>query len=198
MNFAALFAIQGTPFLFLEPALPTSSCVSSLQGTHSPWTHRALLRSRLERPIFCAMNSHHVPSCTMICVVDVWSCALGVLWQSVGLGPGWFSPAHSRHRISSTRPPCPGRPSHRSTQRQSHHFWHSTYCHTLVVFHGAHQIAVWRFQFACTCLPRSLLLPSKSWVVAVERDSLPLLSSVCNLIDCINLHGLVLDWRDCT
>ena len=43
------------------------------------------------------------------------------------------------------------------------------------------KIAVLRFQLAWTCLPRSLLLPSKSWVVAVERDSLPLLSSVCNL-----------------
>ena len=35
-----------------------------------------------------------------------------------------------------------------------------------------------------TCLPRSLLLPSKSWVAAVERNSFPLLSSICNLIDC--------------
>ena len=41
-------------------------------------------------------------------------------------------------------------------------------------------------------LPHSLLLLVKSWVVAAERDSLPLLSSVCNF-DCINLHGLVLD-----
>ena len=54
-----------------------------------------------------------------------------------------------------------------------------------VVFHSAHPIAVLRFQFAWTCLPRSLLLPSKSWVAAVERNSFPLLSSICNLIDCV-------------
>ena len=58
--------------------------------------------------------------------------------------------------------------------------------------HNSHQIVVLWFQFAWTCLPRSLLLPSKSWLAAVERHSL--LSSICNLVDCPNFHGLVLDW----
>ena len=65
----------------------------------------------------------------------------------------------------------------------------------LVVCHSAHPIAVSRFQLVWTCLPRSLLLPSKSWAVAVERDSPSRLSSVCDLIDCTNLHGRVHDGR---
>ena len=81
--------------------------------------------------------------------------------------------------------------SPRSTRRPSH----STHRRILVVFHSAHSFAVLRFQLAWTCLPRSPLLPSKSWAVAVERDSPPSLSSVCDLIDCINLHGRVHDGR---
>ena len=86
---------------------------------------------------------------------------------------------------------CPHRPSYRSTELNFIQiaFSHPAHRRTLVVFHSAHQIAVLRFQFAWTCLPRSLLLPSQSWVVAVLRGSLPLLSSDCNLIDCIDLHG---------
>ena len=52
--------------------------------------------------------------------------------------------------------------------------------------HCSPKIAVLCFQFAWTCLPRSLLLSSKSWSAAFERNSFPLLSSICNLIDCVN------------
>ena len=70
----------------------------------------------------------------MICMVDVWSCALGVRWQSVGLGHECSSPAHVRHRIPSLRPPCHRCPSRRLTQCHSHCFSHSTHCRTLVFF----------------------------------------------------------------
>ena len=106
----------------------------------------APLPSRLEPPISYAVRSHRVSShrtCAMICMVDVWSCALGVNRQSVGLGHECSSPSHSRHRIPSLIPIA------FHTRR--------------TVFHNAHPIAVLRFQFAWTCLPRSLLLPSKSW-----------------------------------
>ena len=61
-------------------------------------------------------SSHHVPShttCTMICMVDVWSCALGVRGQSVRLGHETFLTCapHSCHRLPSPRAPCPRRPS---------------------------------------------------------------------------------------
>ena len=82
----------------------------------------------------------------MIGLVDVWSCAIGALGQSVGLGYGCSSPAH-RHRIPSPRPPCPHRPSHRSNSTSfSSFFAPNTRC-----FHSAHQIAVLLFQFAWTC-----------------------------------------------
>ena len=45
-------------------------------------------------------------------------------------------------------------------------------------------------------LSSTLTLPAvKKLAAATERDSLPSLSSVCNLIDCINLHGRVHDGR---
>ena len=132
----------------------------------------------------------------MIRRVDVWSCALGVPWRLAVLGHGCFSLVRSRDRIPCLRPPCPRRLSHRSTRPHSHGSSHSTHCHILVVFRSAHPIAVLRFQLAWTCLPSSLLLPSKSWAVAVERDSPSRLSSICDLIDCVNLHGSVRDW-DC-
>ena len=152
----------------------------------------ALHPSLLEHPTSCAVRSRLVPShrtCTMICTVDVCSCALGVRGQSVDLCRECSSPVHSLH------PQCLHRPSHRSTRNCSRHLSYSTHCHIHVVFHSAHPIAVKRLQFAWTCLPRSFLLLSKSWAVAAERDSLPSLPSVCNLIDCINLHRRVRDWR---
>ena len=85
---------QGTP------ALP----IPSLQGIHSPLTRAALPPSHLTRLIFCALRPLLVPphrTCTLVCTVDVWSCAPGVPWQLVGLGHGCFSPARSRHRIPS-------------------------------------------------------------------------------------------------
>ena len=81
------------------------------------------------------------------------------------------------------------------TRHRSHRSSHSGPCHIHVVFRRAHPLAVLRFQFAWNCRPRSLLLPLKKWAVALERDSSPLLSSICNSIDCINLHGRVRDWR---
>ena len=85
--------------------------------------------------------------------------------------------------------------SPRSTRLHSRRSSCSTRRRILVVFHSAHPIAALRFQLAWTCLPRSPLLPSKSWAVSVARDSPCRLSSICDLIDCINLHGRVHDGR---
>ena len=96
----------------------------------NPLTHGAPVPKHLEHLISCAANSHHVPSrrtYTMICMVDV-RCALGGRGQSVGLGQECSLPVHTRHRIPSPRPPCPRRPSRRSTQ-----------CH-LVPFHTQHTV----------------------------------------------------------
>ena len=115
-----------------------------------------------------------VPSrktCTMICMVDVWSCALGVRGQSVGLGHERSSTVHFRHRVPSPCPSCPRRLSRRFTQCHSHRCSHSTHCRTLGGLHNTAQNVVLRFQFAWTCLPRSLLLPSKNWFAAVVRNS---------------------------
>ena len=52
----------------------------SLQETRSPSTRAGPFPSPLEHLISCAVRSPLVPSrrtCTMICTVDVWSCALG-------------------------------------------------------------------------------------------------------------------------
>ena len=65
---------------------------------HSPSTHAAFHPSRLEHSTFCAVRSRHVPShrtCTMICMVGVWSCALDAPWRSVAQGHECFSLVHS-------------------------------------------------------------------------------------------------------
>ena len=159
--------------------------------------HWALHPNCLEHPISCAANSHHVPShrtCNMICTVDVCSCALDIRLQSVALGHECFSPAHSRRRIQSLSV------FHVSSSVSPFdHFSHSTHCrHTRIGIHNAHHVVVLRFLLVWTCLLRPLLLPPKFWFAAVKFNLLLLFSAACNLIDCVNVHGLVLDWRSRT
>ena len=172
--------------------LTRSSDSVSPRNRH-PLTHAALPPSRLEHRISCAARSLRAPShriCTMICMVDVWSCALGVRRQSVGLG---HERSYLRTQVIEFRLSVLHvvRLAVLTQCHHSHRFSHSTYCHILVVFRSAHPVTVLRFQFAWTCLPRSLLLPSKSWGCSRHLTRDPVLSSVCNLIDCVNLHGRV-------
>ena len=118
-------------------------------------------------------------------------------WSSLAVG--WvtdvFSLVRSRHRIPSLRPPMS---SSSVSPFNSSPFSSFVALNTLSHsrrFRSAHPVAVLRFQLAWTRLPRSLLLPSKSWAVAVERDSPSWLSSMCDLIDCGNFHGRVHDGR---
>ena len=119
-----------------QPTLPTSHVIlclrsrmtstetralqiPSLHRTRSPSTRAGPLPSRLEHLISCAARSRRAPShriCTMIFIVDVWSCVLGVPWRSVVLGLGCSSPARFRRQIPFLRPPCPHRLSHRRSQ----------------------------------------------------------------------------------
>ena len=62
----------------------------------------------------------------------------------------------------------------------SHRSSHSTLSHTRLQSHGFSSLGlVFHAQYSCR---------HKSWAVAVERDSPSWLSSICNLIDCVNLH----------
>ena len=149
---------------FSEPASPTSLCVSfpirSYQRTHNPLTHGAPLPHHLEHPISCAANSHHVPShrtCTVICGDDVWSCACSLCLPAVGC-PGSRLLLTAALLSSNPVPPSSMSSSPFNSVSSPSLF---TQCRTRIGVHDAHHVAVLRFQFAWTCLPRSLLLPSK-------------------------------------
>ena len=197
-----------------EPALPTSSCVSvpgcpaqespvlqSRRGIQCPSTHGAPFQNHHEHPVSCVANSHHVPSrrtCTMTCKVDVCSCALCVRFQSVVLAHECFLPAE----LPSSTLVSPSSMSSSSVSP-----FNSTSFTALFALNALSHSDCFSqrspncgltFLLAWTCLPRSLLLPSKCWFAAVKRHLLPLFPSVCDLIDCVNFHGLVLNWRSGT
>ena len=208
MNFAFLLEIQGNsgPFSRYQHRTHHFLCLLSrtstkshlffrvpLRGSRNPLTHSAPLPNRLEHPISCASSSHPHShrACTMISMVDVRSCALGVRWQSVGLCHECSSPAHSRHRIPSLRPPCP----HPSVSPLNSNV-------IPIAFHTQRTVAL---RLALTMLTKmrsygfsSLRPVFHAHCSAVECNSHPSLSSFCNLNDYVNLHGLVLGWRGCT
>ena len=175
------------PFHFLEPASPTSSCVSvhgwPAQETlvlhiHNPWTRGAPLPNHLEDLISCAASSHHVPSCrtgTMICIVDVWSCALGVRGQSVGPGHECSLPVHSRHQI-------PSQPSFMSSSSVSP-FNSVSFPSRFTLNTPSHFATLtkwWSYGFSLLGLVfhSHSSCHKKSWFAAIERDSLPFSSSI--------------------
>ena len=70
---------------------------------------------------------------------------------------------------------------------------HSTHCRTGIDIHSAHHhVVVLRFLLAWTCLPGPLHLPSKKSFAAVQRNLLPLFSSVCNEMIASTSMGLYL------
>ena len=107
-----------------------------LQETRGPLTRAALHPSRLEHPTSCVVRSRLGPShrtCTMICTVDEWSCAVGVRGQSVDLGRECSLPVHSCRQIPSLHPRL-HRPSHRSTRHCSRPLSHSAHTVTFTLF----------------------------------------------------------------
>ena len=132
-----------------------------------PLTHGAPLPNHLEHRISCAVRSHHVPSrrtCTMICMVGVWSCALGVRGQSVGLGHRMFLTCGllSSNPISLVLHVLIVRLTKQldivlitfRTQR--------TLSRSGCFSRRSSKLRSYGSSFAWTCLPRSLLVPSKS------------------------------------
>ena len=79
------------------------------------------------------------------------------------------------------------RPSHHSTRHSTHRSSHSAHCHPHAVFRSALTVPV-RLGLSSTLTPPAV---KKKWAVALERDSSPLLSSTCDFVDRVNLHGLV-------